>query len=203
MNPSHGKIAKRLLSTAAALLAAFSLHAQAIVIPIDPGPVGPTNFFSDTFADLNGQPLDGSAFLLDFVFTDMKHVETIPGMSVEVVFDLSGLASNFNGQLINAFLSDENGNNIGNVGGLYDPAGGNVMTYRLTGLPAVLAHDVHMEIVLPTDQPLTITGASFSIFDNSGAEFEVGVWGAAPEPATFALFGLGLAGLGWSRRKKV
>ena len=162
-----------------------------------------TSFFSDTFADLNGQPLDGSAFLLDFVFTDMKHVETITGMALEVVFDLSGLASIFNGQLINAFLSDENGNNIGNVGGLYVPTGSNIMTYRLVNLPVgIMAHDVHMEIRLPTDLALTITGATFSMFHDGGTEFEVGPL-PVPEPGTLALFGIGLFGMGLARRKKV
>ncbi len=60
---------------------------------------------------------------------------------------------------------------------------------------SLLFNDLHLEIFNQGPDSISLTALSFQAIGNI---VEIG---STPTPATLALFGLGLAGLGWSRRK--
>ncbi len=62
---------------------------------------------------------------------------------------------------------------------------------------SLLFTDLHLEIFNQGQGTITLSALSFQAIAN---EVDIGV---IPEPATLILFGFGLAGLGWSRRKKI
>ena len=68
----------------ACLFLLASLSAQAVTIEVDPGAVGTGAFFLPLgdFNDFNGTPVDGSILSMDFVFSDMKHVEYVSSSGV-------------------------------------------------------------------------------------------------------------------------
>jgi len=105
------------------------------------------------------------------------------------------------GALLGTFLSDEHGNNIGNVSGNYNANGAQILI-ALFGIPGALtAHDMHVNIRLPTASAVSLLNGTFDMFDDGGGDFVVGVQGV-PEPATFVLLGLGIASIGYQLRKK-
>jgi hypothetical protein len=56
-------------------------------------------------------------------------------------------------------------------------------------------HDVHFDFTLGAQ------GSNYNV-GSEGVFLQVVGFNEVPEPATFALFCIGLAGLGWSRRKR-
>ncbi len=176
--------------------AAFAGAAGAVAI--DPGVDGETFTSRDySFSALDGQATDGSTVMLDFVFSP-KHLTVQPGsFSASIAVVYSG--SNFTPlatPVLSSFLSDENGNNILSHS---PPAfsfgfGTNIsyiFSFDVAGPDPLTFHDIHFTIGLPTGSE-TIQSARLSL---NGDGFTVGTT-QLPEPATIALFGYGLLGLG-------
>ena len=73
----------------------------------------------------------------------------------------------------------------------------------------VFVHDIHWECVVTADECLAATDGILgpNIVSTNGSpsgapvNFIIGIW-EIPEPGTLALFGAGLAGLGFARRRK-
>ena len=62
----------------------------ATTVIFDPGPTGTDSNNIDTqeIAGLVGQELDGSVITLDYVFSDMKHVEFLPSIDQNIVMSV-------------------------------------------------------------------------------------------------------------------
>lgn len=83
-------------------------------------------------------------------------------------------------------------------GELFAFAPGGVDQFRITGINNALMLDPLDPTAFPLgisliDPTISTEIVSTPLIDNPGT---------VPEPATFALFGIGLAGLGWARRRK-
>ena len=168
---------------AALLLVGLAGRAEAVVIDVDPGPVG-----GQSNSPLVSEELfvGGQATSFDFVFTDMKHVEaTRWGWVLPQDFDPGGpldLSYVY-------YLTDMSGNEIG---GTRDEDSGDfalVETFALAG--PVVAHGFFIEIT-----------PNQNILVNILVDGTVGEWVLLPEPAAITLFGFGLAGLGWAVRRR-
>jgi len=199
-----------------AMAAIWRTEAQCQTVAIDPGAVGSSFAFkSIPFTELDGTTAAGQTVDLDFVFSDMKHVEldffadpapnfaTFAAISLILNFNTTDLPP-FLGP-IDSYLSDELGNPV---------LGPSVPhTYRDIGLAGLVApqpnhndheglvfHDVHFSFDLANQPGLQVTGAQleFTFFDPPQGDFIVGSW--VPEPATIALAPLAFAALTAFRR---
>lgn len=197
----------------ASVLVLLPLSARAVTIELDPGPVGTSAFILPLgdFNDFNNTPVDGRTLSMDFVFSDMKHVEYLSDsgagratlrLFTDTIVATPAIFGN------NALLADENGNSVVdavNVGFFLlasPPALG--WQAAFLDLDGVFAHGVHFDVTLPdwTTERVLITGGSLSLVGGQNGTVVVGEWrpsGTAAEPS--GLFFLGLALFGWTSRK--
>ena len=199
-------------SVLGAALGTFALAgpAQAVVVNIDPGNIG-ESFTNRSFAftELDGQALDGSAVTLDFVFApEQLQVVSAGNFSFAVSFQIPSLLT-FVPPTPDGFLSDENGNSLaGGPGGSVGQTLGappNRITYTLTflNLQPLSFQGIRFSLTLPTFGAAQVSDARLDISSGAGASLTVGAQQPQqlPEPASIALFGFGLLGLGFAAKR--
>ena len=180
----------------------FACPVQALIIEIDPGPVGEVEHGNiGNPVAISSFTLAANELVLDLVFADMKHIELIPsGPNPFYVIELSTFDLPENVDWM-AFLSDETGAEIPGTDFLgTSVTNGNSPTQQNFLSEPLLFHDVHFAIAQGSFAftPGTYTWKMFA-FD---AEVFIGEW-TVPAPATIVLIGLGVAGIGYRRRKQI
>lgn len=196
-----------------------STNASAIEITIDPGNVGDTyTERSFGFSELDGALFNGSSYVLDFVFADMKHLEInkTSGFQAAIVLRHNqGQRGPIQSPGPSGFLSDEFGANIQGPSQTGRTTNSDWYRYSLAfffiPFDEFIFHDVHFTITLAPfeldEEFVSIESASLILqsFGDDGF-LEVGEWTSdptdIPEPATLGLFAIGLAGLGVMTRRR-
>ena len=203
--------------------ASLCRQASALIIFINPGPVGQINTdFQLDVPELVDLQVDGEEFTLDFVFSDMKHLEVdvlnqyAITLSLEMnTTDLEELTAPLEDAY---FLPDEESEPIllgtfPSEGSGSNPA---IVDYSLatdpSSAPVSFVHNgVHLEGHYPRSQisstGVTIVSAHLRFQTSIGIEpfgtLEVGERGPpVPEPTTLTLATLGLLGMSYRRRKR-
>ena len=194
---------KKLALTASVLGAALGTFAlagpaQAVVINIDPGNVG-DSFIDRSFdlSDLNGTSADGSTLTVDFVFSPKSLTANAGQISADLRLNWSRSVSF--PSLDSGALLDENGNAIlaAASSGVLNIFGTSHVFESGYFNPDVVFSGIRFSLWLPDTLGGEVVSASL-LLDRGvhNRTFSVGVLQQLPEPATMALFGLGLAGLG-------
>ena len=206
---------------AAGLLALPVQDAQALIVDLDPGPVGtssPTFTFDVTgpVGGVNGGFANGSSWVFDFVFTDMKTLAS-PVDGTTVLSYTWSLLLGYEGSITTgappapvAFIADENGTKIrdgvGSSSIVNDtigvPNSGALYTAVFTPTTQDVFNRIQFSITLPNDPPASQLDTA-RLIGSANGPFVVGAPAAIlPEPGTIALLGVGLAGLGFAARSR-
>ncbi len=189
----------RILLAGSLALATLGMAGNAKAIIVDPGPVGTNCTVCGSFT-VNAGDLGGpSNTAFDLVFSDMKHIEFFAGQTYFP--GLFSTALTFSPSAYTGFLTDENGNEIPNTafaGATTAGAPGFFEIQGITPTSDLVFHDIHFLFetlpAAPFDAQLAFGPQQIQL------EPLIGIW--IPEPATLAIFGVGLAGLGVMRRRR-
>ena len=208
------------LVTSAIVLAMLATTPHAGAITIDRTPVQGAGLVTVA----NGLPLIlgapvGTLLEVDIVFTDMQHIELLPGTNTNIEFGIGNTGNpNELAYRIVFDLTDEFGNRITNEHLVVEStAPDNVFHIpnqpQLILLPEVTFHGIRITVETAGD-----IGTDFDLFVAGGAgdpgtgvsgpivfnRAVVGVWTpSTPEPITAALGLMGLATLGMATRRRV
>lgn len=184
---------KNLITAAAVITLTFSVASIAkAVILIDPGP-DQSSVQELTFTVMPGD-IENNAFHV--VFDHMKHLELTQLTTIDILMPPAGTVP-FTGTF---FLTDEFHEPIGGTSRRFAAQPGVRTAIIDPPFDQVIFHDFHFEFDLTPPLP----GAPFdvSIFFDPERSAVVGLWRPIPEPGAFAIFGLGLAGFGFIRRRR-
>ena len=172
---------KALLGLAAALLLGLAGRAEAVVM-VDPGTVGQQ---SNSPLVVEESFPGGQTTSFHYVFEDMKHIEATEwGWMLPQDFDP---VAEFTISWL-FYLTDMFGNEIDGTRG---QGTAQINGIARVSLDPIIAHDFFIELTPTLNIPVNILVNGI-----------VGEWVPMPEPATIALFGFGLAGLGFAARRR-
>ena len=218
---------RRASAAAGAILAAGLLtlpvqDAHALIVNLDPGPVGTSSptftlDITDPVGGVNGGFADGSSHVFDFVFTDMKTLASPVDGTTVLSYTWSMLLS-YESSITTgappppvAFIADENGTKIGDGVGsstivnstIGVPNSGALYTAVFTPTTQDIFNRIQFSITLPND-PMATQLDTARLIGSANAPFVVGEPTVTLlEPGTIALLGVGLAGLGVATRRRV
>ena len=217
----HTSLQVSLTLAAAAFLFLSADSANALIVPLDPGPVGTTYTNVDfSLTALNGTVASGQTISVDVIFpSGIDAVYRYDGIGAQQLYGWH-LGLNFSGGTVTTqpFVSGvyalDSSNPIGASFGtitLYNGtfSGYNANHNSTNSLAALLAfedvqyHGVRMDLHFPAyaESNVTVTSGNFGFRRNGSGEFTEIVQ-AVPEPSVSVFIALALTTFGVSRKRK-